>query len=161
MRRRVHWVVVELDAHGEIDAHAAMCLRQAIGQAPAGAIGMVLVDLRDLTAINAAGVALLTTHQARCQAHGIDLGLLIRGGGGHDQVAEALVRAGLGHALHYAADRHPPATGPPVRQLDGGRGVVGGRLDARPGASRPAARAAQGPRDAGFPQTRPGPGRNV
>jgi anti-anti-sigma factor len=80
-RWRVHWVVVELDAHGEIDAHAAMCLRQAIGEAHAGAIELVLVDLRDLTAINSAGLALLTTFNAGCQAHGMDLGLLIRSGG--------------------------------------------------------------------------------
>jgi anti-anti-sigma factor len=120
-RRRVHWVVVELDARGEIDAHAAMCLRHAIGEARAGAIELVLVDLRDLAGIDSAGLALLTTHNARCQAHGMDLGLLIRSGGGHDTVAEAFVLAGLGHALHYAADRRPPAAPLPVRRLEAGR----------------------------------------
>lgn len=46
LRRRVHCVTCELDARGEIDAHAAMCLRKAIagadravltGRSPGGA----------------------------------------------------------------------------------------------------------------------------
>jgi anti-anti-sigma factor len=126
---RVHWVVVELDARGEIDAHAARCLRQAIDEARAGSIELVLVDLRDLTGIDSAGLELLTTHSARCLARGMDLGLLIRGGGDHGKVAEAFVLAGLGHALRYAADRRPPATELPVRRrLGAGRGARRGRL---------------------------------
>ena len=107
-RWRVHRVVAELDAGGEIDAHAAMCLHQAIGDARASAIEMVLVDLRDLTAIDPAGVALLSAHHVDCQAHGVDLGLLIGRGEGHAQITEALVLAGLGATLRFSAEPGVP-----------------------------------------------------
>lgn len=64
-----------------------MCLRHAIDAARTAAIEIVLVDLRDLTAVNAAGLALGRAHTAGCHAHGMDLGLLI----GHHkpQIVEA------------------------------------------------------------------------
>ena len=112
----VHRVIRELDARGEIDAHAAMCLHHAIGAASARAIEMILVDLRDLTAINPAGLALLTAHHANCHAHGVEFGLLIRGDERHDPVAEAFVLAGLGDALQYTCEPGVPTTAHPVRQ---------------------------------------------
>ena len=54
-----------------------MCLRHAIDAARTAAIEIVLVDLRDLTAGNAAGLALFCAHTVGCHAHGMDLGLLI------------------------------------------------------------------------------------
>lgn len=48
LRWRVHWATCELDACGEIDEHATMCLRHAIDAACTGRVEIVLVDLRDL-----------------------------------------------------------------------------------------------------------------
>jgi len=117
LRWRVHRVTCELDARGEIDAHAAMCLHQGIAARRAAPLEMVLVDLRDLTAIGPDGLALLRAHNADCHAHGIELGLLISGHERHDQIAEAFVLAGLGDALRYAIEPRPPATTRPVRLL--------------------------------------------
>ena len=96
---RVHHVIAELDARGEIDSHAAMCLGHAISEGHTSAIDLVLVDLRDLTAIDAAGLELFRVHSADCQAHGLSLGLLISGGECHDELAEVLMLAGLRSAI--------------------------------------------------------------
>ena len=122
-RWRVHRVICELDVRGEIDAHAAMCLHHAIGAASAQAIEMILVDLRDLTAIGPVGLALFTAHDANCRAHGIELGLLISGDECHDRVAEAFVLAGLADALQYACEPSAPAPPRPARQLYGEQSV--------------------------------------
>jgi len=127
-RWRVHWVIAELDVRGEIDAHAAMCLRQAIGEVRAGATELVLVDLRDLSAIDSAGLALLTIHDAECHAHGMQLGLLIGGRTGHDQIAETFVLAGLGRALRYGAEHRLAPAVHPVGLLARSRGVRRGPL---------------------------------
>ena len=143
---RVHWVVAELDARGEIDAHAALCLRHAIGAAHTRAVQTILVDLRDLTAINRVGVALLRAHAVDCQAHDQALGLLISGEERHRQIAEALERGGLGDALHYTDE--PPcraprsACGSSIRR----RASAAGAWRAPPGACRPAACAGREPR---------------
>ena len=109
----MHQVVAELDARGEIDGHAAMCLRQAIRETCAGAIELVLVDLRDLTAIGPDGLELLRDQKTDCQAHGVALGVLISGGERQARLAAAFVLEGLGDALHYAADAAVPS--PPGR----------------------------------------------
>ena len=124
-RWRVHRVVAELDVHGEIDRHAAMCLHQAIGDARASAVEMVLVDLRDLTAIDPAAVALLRAHHVDCQAHGVDLGLLIGRGEGHARITEALVLAGLGATLRFSGEPGPPdRNGTPLRTSARGRRLL-------------------------------------
>lgn len=105
---RVHRVIAELDARGEIDGHATMCLRQAIGATHAGSIELVLVDLRDLTAIGPAELELLRGQNADCHAHGVALGLLISGRESQARLAEALVRAGLGETLHYSTQSSEP-----------------------------------------------------
>ncbi len=114
LRWRVRWVIAELDAGGEIDAHAAMCLGHALEAARGSAIELILVDLRDLTAIDAAALTQFSRHGADCRAHGIDLGLLISGGEHHDQIAEAFVLAGLCDQLHYACESRPTTTVNPV-----------------------------------------------
>jgi hypothetical protein len=48
---RPHRLVTELDAHGAIDRHATMCLKNAIAE-------MVVVDLRDLVSIDTRALAL-------------------------------------------------------------------------------------------------------
>ena len=106
---RVRWVIPELDARGEIDGHAAMCLRHAIQEARTSAFGLVLVDLRDLIAIDPAGIALFRAHDADCHAHGASLGLLMGGHQRHAALAEAFVRAGLGDMLRYADEPALPA----------------------------------------------------
>ena len=105
LRWRVHWVIAELDVRGEIDDHATMCLRHAIDAAPVGAIELVLVDLRDLTAIDDGGLELFARLGADCCARGLDLGLLLDGNEHHDAIAEAFVLAGLGEQLRHAEAR--------------------------------------------------------
>lgn len=128
LRWRVHRVTCELDVRGEIDAHAAMCLHQAIEAERAAPFEMVLVDLRDLTTISPDGLALFRAHNADCHAHGIELGLLISDHERHDEVAEAFVLAGLGDALQYAVEPRPPVTPRPVRLLHDVHGARRGRL---------------------------------
>lgn len=106
---RVHRVIPELDARGEIDSHAAMCLRLAIQDARTDAFESVLVDLRDLIAIDSAGLALFGVHDSDCDAHGVTLELLLSGDTRHAELAEAFVRAGLGDMLRYADEPEVPA----------------------------------------------------
>lgn len=67
------WVIAELDARGEIDAHAAMCLRNGVLGALGCGATVVVVDLRDLTSIEAGGLALLAQARADCLAGGAQL----------------------------------------------------------------------------------------
>jgi anti-anti-sigma factor len=103
---RPRWVIAELDVHGEIDDHAAMCLRQAI-EAHGSATAMLLVDLRELTAIDAGGLDLFVGHHADCSARGIELGLLICGDARQNAIARAFDAAGLGDQLQFAYE--PPS----------------------------------------------------
>ncbi len=57
-RARARWIVVELDARGVIDAHAAMGLQFSVRGALEAQAGAIVIDLRDLVAIDAPGVAL-------------------------------------------------------------------------------------------------------
>jgi anti-anti-sigma factor len=105
-RLRVHWVIAELDDRGEIDSHAAMCLRHAIEAARARTVELILVDLRDLTGLDTFGLELLTAQRADCRAHGVELGLLISGPERPNQIAEALVLAGIGDTLRHGSAHH-------------------------------------------------------
>jgi anti-anti-sigma regulatory factor len=111
-RDRPRWIIAELDVDGTIDEHAAMCLRLAIEDAPAGASATVLVDLRELTAIDADGVELFVRHDATCRAHGVELGLLICGEARHDEIASAFDEAGLGDQLQFTIEPAPPPRAP-------------------------------------------------
>ena len=73
---RRHFVVGELDARGEIDAHAAMCLRNGVRGALACGATHLIVDLRDLAEIDDAGVALLAQLRAECNTAGAEIELL-------------------------------------------------------------------------------------
>lgn len=134
LHRRVHWVTCELDARGEIDAHAAMCLRHAIAGADRVATEMILIDLRDLSAIDSGRLALFRTHQAGCRARGIALGLLISGHDRHAHIADAFVLAGLGDALHYT--REPRRTVRLLEAVQSGRRGRLARIARRVGPSR-------------------------
>jgi ABC-type transporter Mla MlaB component len=73
---RRHWVVAELDACGEIDVHAAMCLRNGVRGALALGATHVTVDLRDLAAIDGGASALLRRLRTDCRAAGVEPALL-------------------------------------------------------------------------------------
>lgn len=107
--RRPHQVIVELDDRGEIDRHAAMCLRYSIEGALAGGARAIVVDLRDLTSIDGPVLALLVRAHAACRAGGVDVGLLISGCANHAAIARALDSVGLGNHLQVASG--PPAPG--------------------------------------------------
>jgi anti-anti-sigma factor len=111
-RDRPRWVIAELDVDGTIDGHTAMCLRHAIEDAPAGASATILVDLRELTAIDADGVELFVRHDATCRARGEELGLLICGEARHDEIARAFDEGGLGDQLQFTIDPAPPPRAP-------------------------------------------------
>jgi anti-anti-sigma factor len=123
MRWRVHHVVAELDARGEIDEHAAICLRCAIDGAQPSTTELVLVDLRDLTAIDDAGLRLFATRNADCNARGMEMGLLISGHERHDEIHEAFVLAGLGDALHHTSNARVPAAAQPAGPHDRAQGM--------------------------------------
>ena len=105
------WVIPELDVRGEIDEHAAMCLQHAIEGARTGAAVTILVDLRELTAITAAGLELFVRHDADCRSRAIALGLLVCGDARQEPSARAFDEAGLGDQLQctYAAPPGPRA----------------------------------------------------
>lgn len=71
------WVVLELDARGEIDDHAAMCLRHAVAGALAMGAARIVVDLRDLSAVDAHALTLLEQLHADCAANATTLRLLV------------------------------------------------------------------------------------
>ena len=114
-RDRPRWVIAELDVDGTIDEHAAMCLRHAIEGARAGKSATILVDLRELTAIDADGVELFVRHDATCRARGLELGLLICGEPRHDEIARAFDEAGLGDQLQFTIEPGPPPRAPRTR----------------------------------------------
>jgi anti-anti-sigma factor len=88
-------VIAELDANGEIDDHAAMCLRFTIEDLVAYGAREIVIDLRDLVAINADAVALLTQADRTCRAAGARLGLLSDAGCCETTVAHVLLRSSL------------------------------------------------------------------
>jgi anti-anti-sigma factor len=109
--RRPRWIVAELDVRGEIDAHAALCLHNAVDAAPAGVGADLLVDLRDLTAIDDDGLRLLVELRAGCRVRAIGLELLICGDAHHDAIAGAFDVAGLAYtrsAPRASAHSEPP-----------------------------------------------------
>ena len=114
-RDRPRWVIAELDVDGNIDEHAAMCLQHAIEGARAGACATILVDLRELTAIDANGVELFVRHDATCRARSMELGLLICGDARHDEIARAFDEAGLGDQLQFTIEPGPPPRAPRTR----------------------------------------------
>jgi anti-anti-sigma factor len=99
------WIVAELDARGEVDEHAAMCLQFSVRGALEAQAGAIVIDLRDLVAIDAPGVALFARADADCRARGISLGLLISADPRHDAIAGALDVAGLVDRLLFAVTR--------------------------------------------------------
>jgi anti-anti-sigma factor len=109
--RRPRWIVAELDVRGEIDAHAAMCLHNAVDAARAGVDARLLVDLRDLTAIDDDGLRLLLELRAGCRVRAIGLELLICGDAHHDAIAGAFDGAGMDYtrsARRAGAHSEPP-----------------------------------------------------
>jgi anti-anti-sigma regulatory factor len=106
-----HWVIPELDAHGEIDSHAAMCMRFTIDALLAGGAAAIVIDLRDVTAVEGDGRALLINAHRACRAAGVDLGLLMGVGVARGRVAGSLERAGLDTQLH-PPQRPAPAPAP-------------------------------------------------
>ena len=130
---RVHRVTAELDSRGEIDAHAALCLRHAIGAAHGGPVATILVDLRDLTAIDPIGVALFRAHDGDCRSHGHTLGLLISGDARHRHIADAFERGGLAATLQI----HRPAARAGHRVSPQAHRARFERAPRTPGAHRP------------------------
>jgi anti-anti-sigma factor len=111
---RPRWIVAELDVHGEIDAHAAICLRNAVDAARGGLDAVLLVDLRDLTAIDDDGLRLLVELQADSRVRRIGLELLICADARHDAIAGAFETAGLTYARsapRAGAHSDPPPAG--------------------------------------------------
>ena len=109
---RPRWVIAELDVHGEIDDHAAMCLQFAIEDASAAG-AQILVDLRELTTIGAAALELFLREDARCRSNGAQLGILICADPRQQEIVTSFTGAGLGDRLRFSAARPDPPPGPP------------------------------------------------
>ena len=107
-----HRVIAELDGRGQIDSHAAICLRAAIADVLAGPAAAIIVDLRDLTAIDDDAVAVLTQSHAACRARGVHLALLIGVRDLQDKLPYALARAGLDTRSHITGNDRRSAARP-------------------------------------------------
>jgi hypothetical protein len=79
-----------------------MCLSHGIEGALAGAADTIVVDLRDLLAIDPFGVALFAQTRAQCHAHEIKLELLISGDATGRAIADALDSSAPLRALRQA-----------------------------------------------------------
>jgi anti-anti-sigma factor len=112
--RRPRWVIAELDVNGEIDDHAAMCMQFALEAAGAVVAGTVLVDLRELTAIDDAGLALFVRHDADCRATDVQLSILICADARQEAIVRAFTAAGLGDRLQFTLQSSAPPW-PPAR----------------------------------------------
>lgn len=112
---RPRWIIAELDVHGQIDGHAAMCLGFAVEAACARSEAMILVDLRELTAIDAAGLALFVGHDADCRSSGVQLAILICADARQQAIVRAFTGAGLGDRLQFTY-RPGPLPRPPSRR---------------------------------------------
>jgi anti-anti-sigma factor len=114
--------------HGQIDEHTAMCLRNAIDH-PVEPATQLVIDLRDLTAINSCALALLIAATARCKTRALGLTLLLNGGADHAAIADALVRAGFDAQVVMASRSCAPSFGGPKALPGKGlRGHDGGAL---------------------------------
>jgi anti-anti-sigma factor len=111
---RPRWVIAELDVHGQIDAHAAMCLGFAIDAGCDGGESTLLVDLRELTTIDGGGLALFIGHDADCRNQGAQLAILICADARQEEIVRAFTGAGLGDRLQFTYRPAPP-TRPPAR----------------------------------------------
>lgn len=93
-----------------------MCLRQAIRGACAAAAATLVVDLRDLTAIDAAGLTMFVRATARSRGRGVQLALLVWGDAHHDAIVDAFNPAGLAEQLLFTCERsaaHDPERAAP------------------------------------------------
>jgi anti-anti-sigma factor len=108
------WVIAELDVNGEIDEHAAMCLRYGFEDALAILPSTILVDLRELTEIAAAGLALFVGQDADCRARDTQLAILVCADARQQRIVRAFTDAGLGDRLQfsYAPGPAEPVTRP-------------------------------------------------
>ena len=107
--------MLELDARGEIDDHAAMCLRDAVGGALAMGAVKIVVDLRDLCAVDARVVTLIEQLHADCEANATTLRLLVCEHT-HDDTMAGLCDPARRHVEPRAVDRvRPRPVGTPPR----------------------------------------------
>ena len=106
LERHAHesWIVAELGARGEIDDHAALCLRNALDATDAGATETVWVDLRDLLGLDAAALAMLAQESADCRVRGFELAVLLSGHALHDPIAALVADADVRFARSTAGD---------------------------------------------------------
>jgi anti-anti-sigma factor len=110
---RPRWVIAELDVHGEIDDHAAMCLQFAIEDASETPGAQILVDLRELTTIGASALELFLREDARCRRAGAQLGILICADPRQQEIVTSFTGAGLGDRLRFSASAPQLPPGPP------------------------------------------------
>jgi anti-anti-sigma regulatory factor len=105
---RPRWVIAELDVNGEIDDHAVMCLGFAIEGARELAPDTIIVDLRELSAIDDDGLGLFVAHDAACRAEHVQLAILVCADRRQEAIVTAFVGAGLGDRLRFSQPL-PPA----------------------------------------------------
>ena len=112
---RPRWVIAELDVHGEIDAHAAMCLGFGIEIARERHAETILVDLRELTAIDADVVGLFVVHDAEARTDGAEFAILLCDDARQAAIVDVFTHAGLGGRLRFSTQ--PPAPPAPPRPI--------------------------------------------
>jgi anti-anti-sigma factor len=117
---RPRWVIAELAVNGEIDAHAAMCLRFAIEDACVAPGAQILVDLRELTTIDAPALELFVREDVRCRASDAQLGILICADPRQQDIVTSFTRSGLGDRLRFSPQPARPPAPPAARRRTAG-----------------------------------------
>jgi anti-anti-sigma regulatory factor len=85
-----------------------MCLEHCVEGALASGMTWIVVDLRDLTSIDDAALAMFVQAHADCHAAGVHLSLLISDRPGQREIAIAFDAVGLTDDLDIAAEPPPP-----------------------------------------------------
>jgi anti-anti-sigma regulatory factor len=115
MHARPRWVIAELDVNGEIDDHAVMCLAYAIEGARDLVADTIIVDLRELTAIDDRRLGMFVAHDAACRADHVQLAILVCPDARQQAIVGAFMAAGLGDRLRFAQPPAPAA--PPAERV--------------------------------------------
>lgn len=88
-------VVTPVVLSGHLDRPGAARLERSLEGARAKGAKMIVVDLREVTSIEAVGLGALQRAEARCRQSGVRLRLLVPGRHGHEALRRAFEVAGL------------------------------------------------------------------
>lgn len=101
-----HEVVTQIALHGDFDQHAMVSVSDTLATARRRGAKMIVVDLRELTSIDATALWSLRCADAGCRASGVRLRLLVPVSRGHEALQDAFAAAGLGGQVPFTREPH-------------------------------------------------------